>query len=109
MRTKPKPPTAIAQLFHLVRPGWDAAAARKVACSRLLMKVRHSPQIICAGDRPESVSRFRRFKSAAHFRRALIAQVAVFLQRLVDNSVQLGREFWIQPAMAGVARHAEWP
>ena len=42
--------------------------------------------------RPVSVSRFRRFRSARMLRRALIAQLAVFLQRLVDDVVPTRRE-----------------
>ena len=33
----------------------------------------------------------------SHVRRALVAQVAVFLQRLVDDVFQLGRHIGIQP------------
>ncbi len=42
-------------------------------------------------------SRFSRLQIGAHFRGVLVAQLAVFLQRLVDDVFQLGRHIGIQP------------
>ena len=43
-----------------------------------------------AARRPESVSRLSRFEIGAQFRGSLATQVAIFLQRLVDDLFQFG-------------------
>src|SRR6267378_761147 len=75
MMRRPKLPPATAQLCHLGRPGLGMAA--ECAMPSVSATDENSPL-------------------GAHLCRALITQVAVFLQTLVNNAFQLGRHIGIQ-------------
>ena len=58
--------------------------------------------------RPVSVSRFRRCRLGSHFGCVLIAEFAIFLQRLVDDAFQFGWHIGIQPHRWNVGARPEW-
>ena len=79
---------AIVRAYRACRLELDGPAV--VACRRFACRRRR------ANRPPVSVSRFRRFRSLAHLRGMLIAQLAVFFQRLVDDVFELCGNVGIQ-------------
>ena len=64
MTRRLKPPAATAQRFHCERKGWETTAESEKPPLPTAEESSARPEEIVAADRPESVSRFNRWRSA---------------------------------------------